>query len=108
MRWDEIDLNGLERPKPKPDPVKDALIEHLGGECVVCGHDSYLEFGHADVDNAHVRFADVRRLPWNALLLWVQDEGIQLFCRGCHAKKSGRERARRLQQKEWRALYGQE
>lgn len=93
MRWDEIDLTGLERPIRRPDPVREALVEHLGGVCAQCGHDSYLEFDHADHPNTHKRFAEVRHLPWTALLLWAEEEDIQLLCRGCHSIKSGLERA---------------
>lgn len=67
------------------------LAEH--GPCGLCGSTDDLEIDHIDPD----RKVSHRVWSWSAARREAELSKCQVLCRGCHAAKSGRERAREIE-----------
>lgn len=63
-----------------------AAIEKLGGVCVSCGTDRFLEFDHIDRSTKTMTIA--RASSRNKEFFWNEVNKCQLLCTPCHMEKT--------------------
>lgn len=64
-----------------------AFARHmLGGVCVVCGRDEFLEFDHIDPSTKLVELNQAASISLERFMAEIPK--CQLLCHGCHVKKS--------------------
>lgn len=76
--------------------LRDELIEHLGGCCVLCGATDELELNHRDLsETTKRRQSNVRsKYKINSVYqLQKQGDDVELLCKDCHKKWSMAQRS---------------
>ena len=66
-----------------------AAIEKLGGVCVLCGTNKFLEFDHIDRSTKTMTVA--RASSRNEEFFWNEVMKCQLLCKPCHLEKTARD-----------------